>query len=247
MFRSIRRKIKNGNEIVIFNLLEDPAHKILVKYYNDNRFIEERDRLELNDYYTGVGLHRLLAFFCLQNLEDSNSRLISFYENCKRPTDTPHYEDLFNTLLFGLSISIMIEIIKWSLRKGLDTICIEFGKNAKEFPFQEITDEYKEGIEYLFRARLLRKIFFQRKISRQQHDESLVILKLVYFEHVEKKLSLDIERELDASAKEEGYELANLFSSLVSALVTSICREFGRKPSESLRDKIANLLKEEQI
>jgi hypothetical protein len=244
MYKFIRDRLKKDSEGQLLDVLEEPSKKILIQFYNEHKLTELKNRFELYDYYTGVGTYRLLTFFCIRELDDSNEKIITFFESCKRPKDIPHYEDIINTIVLNLIASVFAEIILIAGVKGIKFVCSEINKNNINSHFKEISNEYEDGINYLFRGRLLRKIYYEKQISISEHDRSLGELKRIYYEHSQMwSTSIEIGEKLGKSAGQEGFGSTRMYDTILSDIVKLICRETKDDEYEKLFKEFSSIRK----
>lgn len=202
------------DEIKLFNLFEDDAYQILTSYFKEHGWIDEERRLK-ESRFIGVGTYRLLINVCLKYQKGSFKDLILFYEQCKRPIDDPHYEDLLITLFFELIKSI------------IGNYCYDYLKEGTLPPlevvnkiYDKIWGIYGRAVNYLLRGKWARELFWKKQISKASHDELLKKLKIKYIETTE-NFSIDAETEIIFKEMANSYkvELDDLKKSLLIPLI----------------------------
>lgn len=240
-YYSISPFIRNDALINLFNLLEDRAYKALNVYLTNHGWNDEAKRLT-ESRFIGVGTYRLLTNILVEHLDGSPENLIDFYEECKRPKDDPHYEDLIVAVLINLVVGIIANLCYDLLKKKAHRL-----QNSKELA-QRLWKVFGRGIDYLFRARWIRNMLWRKQISKSDHAVLLEYLRRKYLARekqaeakVDSNILLKMESEFQGMAKKHDLELADMQTSLVVELI-----ELASSTVELIRflEEFRTLLKE---
>jgi hypothetical protein len=235
MYNSLKNLLETDSYFEVFDVLEEDSYNILMDYLSNNGWDDEAKRLK-ESQFIGVGIYRLLNHINIEYLDDSPENLIDFYGRCKRPKDEPHYEDLITTILLnivtGIIACLLYDIIK------------ELTRDASEEARKYIKSKYGKSIEYLFRGRWARELYWKKAISKEEYDKLLDFLKSKHQHQTQSKEPIYIydksELEFKRMAKRHHLELANLQDDLILQLIKKVCDQVDL--GEKLED-FASLLK----
>jgi len=238
MYNELIPFIKENETMNLFNLLEDQSYAILSEYLKTNNWHNEAKRLE-ESRYTGVGTYRLLLAMFLEYQKGSFENLILFYDRCKRPKDEPHYEDLITATLIAIIIGIITNAL-YDIIKGL--------RSNKEFS-KQIWNKISNIVNYLFRARWARDMFWKKEIQKDNYIVINKILIKIYItndklEDVENKTFLEIEDYFQKTAKNHNLNLSDMETSFLIPLIELAQRD--NTELTTILDDYKKLLKDER-
>lgn len=216
-YHSISPFIRNDTLINLFNLLEDHAYGVLNAYLENHEWNDEAKRLT-ESRFIGVGTYRLLTNILIEHLDGSLENLIDFYEECKRPKDDPHYEDLIVAILMNLVVGIIANLCYDLLKKKARGF-----KDSKELA-ERLWKVFGRGIDYIFRARWIRDMLWRKYIPKNDHAVLLKYLREKYLTgkkqtEVDSNTLLKMEAEFQVMAKKHGIKLADMQTSLIVELI----------------------------
>jgi hypothetical protein len=211
--------VSRENALPLFDLFEDRAYGVVMKYLEGHGWHDEARRLK-ESRFVGVGTYRLLTTLSEEYLDGSPEELVSFYERCKRPKDDPHYEDLITTVLLGVVLGVISNYCYDAVKNRVPNLH-EPKKLARR-----LWERFGPSLEYLFRARFLREKLWRREIQKETHDLALYNLRVRYLSSESQKagdeepeILVEMEVEFESMAEGHGLDLKELRESLMLALI----------------------------
>jgi hypothetical protein len=211
--------VPRENVLPLFDLFEDRAYGVVLKYLEDYNWHDEARRLK-ESRFVGVGTYRLLTNLSVEYLDGSPEELITFYERCKRPKDDPHYEDLITTVLLSVVLGVISNYCYDAVKNRVQDLH-EPKKLARR-----LWERFGASLEYLFRARFLRERLWRREIPKETHDLVLYSLRAKYLlrksrtaEGEESEILAEMEVEFESMAQGHRLDLKELRDSLLLTLI----------------------------
>lgn len=161
---------------------DDLSSKVVIEYFEEHSLDQLRWRLDY-DYRSGAGVGRFMRNVWIEYMDGSNAELIEFYEKTRRKAETPHYENLIIMFLISFLSSITASILaveykeyRKNIHKAVKT-SISKSIIKLEAIKKELTRFFIRPIRYLFRAFALREMHSENRISKQEHEKTLSLIK----------------------------------------------------------------------
>lgn len=150
---------------------EDLSYRVVGMLLKKHNFEEEYYRLE-EGCYIGVGKQRILTRLCLEFLDGSWSKAISFYETCNRENDEPHYEDLTTTLLVAFAAAFLANVASELVKVSVSALkrCLTKKSINRDATKTDVKMVFYAPVQYILLGTTLRD---QHRLSQSQPDWDL--------------------------------------------------------------------------
>ena len=155
-------------EFLIFDAIEPSALAVAEIYLEEQGLTDFLKRLR-EGRFIGVGSQRLLLHTWHRLLDGDVQRLVEFYQGSQRPSDDPHYEDLFTTILLGIISGLATNLI-WQRSKQSQRL---------QSAIEELRCRTRRALvtlEYLLKAAAARARYWKRQITKEEFGQAQVSL-----------------------------------------------------------------------
>ena len=221
---------KSINPVDFFDHMEKTTIDVSLDFFKENGWSDVANRV-LEGSYTGVGTYRLLHKVQKDYLGGSPDRLIDFYESAKRPADEPHYEDIIITLVFGVIVSLLADLVKEEIKGAMKKFCTENAVNNRLM--QKNVQEYGNGINYLIRSYWVRKLKYKRTITESRSEVFRNFLRdefhQVSFSEETEDVTVEIQEcrlMIKSIAEEEHFDPEDVPGSLIEKIIRILCKKY---------------------
>jgi hypothetical protein len=234
----LRENITEDSLYDFLDNIEKLSIDIGIDFLKDNQWSDVANRL-VEGTYTGVGTPRLLTRMCLEYQAGSFDTLIDFYENTKRPSDEPHFEDLIGTLVLNIIGGLLANLIYNYAHKHIRNYCLH--DDEINSIIQKNILEYGNSIDYVMKSYWVRKLHYQHKISKKEFEIFLTYSKKEWKNIKISKHDVHSSGEykryvemVESIARSDGFDPNRVSDSFIRKIIITLCKKFKKHDLDEL-------------